>query len=214
MNSNDTSTQGIYQGLLPEQIFVNASLVLENVQGKLKLQWQSVGKSSQIWIITSEGYLANLNTPTLVVLATRDCFDNYYSLSIPTTDKNSSILNNDKVKWNFESLNYGFISSSNIYDNNFVLTPLDGFVGPDVEVVLFVRSELLSGFIGDILDTFLYWLLILLPSFSMFQLHEKYLRLLSNIMKQFIVMLTNWFSGKGSSKEINFFPPLFSNKGM
>jgi len=210
VNSNDTSTQGIYEGLLPEQIFLNASLVLENVQGTLKLKWQSVGKSSQIWTITSDGYLANLDSPTSFVQATRGFLDNYYTLSIPS-GKNYS--DNYKVKFDFESLNNGFISASNIHDKNFVLTPLDGFVGPDVEVVLFVRSELLPGFIGDILDTFLYYLLIFLPTFSVFGLLEKYLRFVSNVLKQLTVVLSNWLAKKGDSKTFNAFPPLFSNKG-
>lgn len=210
VNSNDTSSQGIYEGLLPEQIFLNASLVLENVQGTLKLEWQSIGKSSQIWTITSDGYLANLNSPTSFVQATRGFLDNYYTLSIPT-GKNYS--DNYKVKFDFESLNNGFISASNIHDKNFVLTPLDGFVGPDVEVVLFVRSELLPGFIGDILDTFLYYLLIFLPTFSVFGLLEKYLRFVSNVLKQLTVVLSNWLAKNGDSKTFNAFPPLFSNKG-
>jgi len=210
VNSNDISSQGIYEGLLPEQVFVNSSLVLENVQGTLKLNWQSVGKSSQIWTITSEGYLANLNS-TSYVQATRGFLDNYYTLSIPTGTNNSN--KNTKVQFNFESLNNGFISASNFYDQTFVLTPLDGFVGPDVEVVLFVRSELLPGFIGDILDTFLYYLLIFLPTFSVFGLLEKYLRFAFNVLKQLIVVLSNWLAKNGDSKTFNAFPPLFSYKG-
>ena len=207
-SKEDTSTQGIYEGLLPEQVFVNSSLVLENVQGTLKLNWQSVGKSTQIWTITKDGYLANLNS-TSYVQATRGFLDNYYTLSIPTGTNDS----NNVVKFNFESLNNGFISATNKYHDTFVITPLDGFVGPDVEVVLFVRSELLPGFIGDILDTFLYYLLIFLPTFSVFGLLEKYLRFVSNVLKQLIVVLSNWFAKNGDSKTFNAFPPLSSNKG-
>lgn len=211
LNSTDSSSQGVYEGLLPEQLFLNASLVLENVSGTLKLEWQSVGRSTQIWIITPDGYLANINAPTSFVQATRGFLDNYYTLSIPTDKNNNS--NNYNVQFNFKSLNNGFISATNIYDDIFVLTPLDGFVGPDVEVGLFVQSELLPGFIGDILDTFLYYLLIFLPTFSIFGLLEKYLRFVSNILKQLTVILSNWLAKKGDSKTFNAFPPLSSNKG-
>jgi hypothetical protein len=211
LNSTDSSSQGVYEGLLPEQLFLNASLVLENVSGTLKLEWQSVGRSTQIWIITPDGYLANRDKPTYFVQATRGFLDNYYTLSIPTDKNNNS--NNYNVQFNFKSLNNGFISATNIYDDIFVLTPLDGFVGPDVEVGLFVQSELLPGFIGDILDTFLYYLLIFLPTFSIFGLLEKYLRFVSNILKQLTVILSNWLAKKGDSKTFNAFPPLFSNNG-
>ena len=173
------------------------------------LQWQKQGESSQTWRIDESGMLSNDAFPGQVLVGKRGSLNLYYSLSLINKKLATSNNTNMITTWNFEALNSGFISTTSKY---FVLQPLDGFVGPNVEAVLFIRSGLLPGLIGEIIDTILYWILFLLPSLSIHNLLHHWNRILRKIAAPLLIVISNFFRKK---KVVNvYFPPITSMCGQ
>jgi hypothetical protein len=105
---------------------------------KVVLQLQASGdRSSQIWIIDSNGYLVNRAHPSKVVCTTSPWFYSNLNLIEKSQQQNA-------VKWDVKSLYEGFIVSTSGSFKDYVLAPPNGWfnkVTVDTQCILQAQNN-------------------------------------------------------------------------